>query len=166
MVNIRKAETICQINLVAYIPFRICYDGQTGLRRIQPNGKELYRVSRGLTGAVMRRSYLKNMTVAAVVLSAFLSAGCEKTENKFSIFNIVKASVTVVKEKGIFDFSAEAVNEEIEKMYSSPDDILQKKTYLRNRDADGSNNYRIILEDRIDDDKYQQKRAQKDPFRK
>ena len=166
MVNIRKAETICQINLVAYISLRICYDGRIGQRRIQPNGKELSRISRGLTGAVMRRSYLKKMTAAAVVLSAFLSVGCEKTENKFSIFNIAKASATVIKEKGVFDFSAEAVNEEIEKMYSSPDDILQKKSYLRNRDSDGSNNYRIILEDRIDDDNYQRERTKKDPFRK
>ena len=58
------------------------------------------------------------------------------------------------------------VDEEIEKMYSSPDDILQKKSYLRNRDSDGSNNYRIILEDRIDDDNYQRERTKKDPFRK
>ena len=144
----------------------MCYDKQIGFRRNHPNGKELCRISRGLTGAVMRRSYLKNMTAAAVFLSIFLSAGCEKTENKFSIFNIVKASATVIKEKGISGFSAEAVNEEIEKMYSSPDDILQKKSYLRNRDADGSNNYRIIMEDRIDDDKYQHERMKKDPFRK
>ena len=114
----------------------------------------------------MAHAYLKQTMVATAVLSAFLFAGCEKTENKFSIFNIIKASVTVIKEKGISAFSAEAVNEEIEKMYSSPDDILAKKPYLRNRDADGSNNYRIIMEDRIEDENYQRERTRKDPFRK
>ena len=102
----------------------------------------------------------------AAAFAALSLSSCEKPDERFGIVNIVKASAIVVKEKGITNLSAEAVNEEIEKMYSSPDDILEKKKYLRNRDADGSNNYRVIMDERIEEDRYQQERAKKDPFRK
>ena len=120
---------------------------------------------RGLTGAAMRTS-IPGMPLFAAVLLILSLSSCEKRDERFSIVNIVKASVIVVKERGITKLSAEAVNEEIEKMYSSPDDILEKKKYLRNRDSDGSNNYRVIMSERIEEERYQHERAQKDPFRK
>lgn len=95
-----------------------------------------------------------------------LPAGCEKRDDKFTLTNIVKASIMVVKDKGVTELSAEAVNEEIEKMYSSDDDLLQKKSYLRNRDSDGSNNYRIIMDDTIEDERYKKSREKKDPFKR
>lgn len=116
---------------------------------------------------VMRRSDLKIMLLPALLLVLFLPAGCsDKAEDKFSILNIIKASALVVKEKGITSLSAEAVNEQIEKMYASPEDILQKKSYLRNRESDGSNNYRMIMSDTIEDEQYRRQRSEKDPFKK
>ena len=109
------------------------------------------------------RTSIPLFAAALVMLSL---SSCEKPDERFGIVNIMKASASVIKEKGITNLSAEAVNEEIEKMYSSPDDILEKKKYLRNRDSDGSNNYRVIMSERIEEDRYQQERAQKDPFRK
>ena len=112
------------------------------------------------------RTSIPCMPLFAAALLALSLSSCEKPDERFGIVNIMKASATVIKEKGITNLSAEAVNEEIEKMYSSPDDILEKKKYLRNRDSDGSNNYRVIMSERIEEDRYQQERAQKDPFRK
>ena len=112
------------------------------------------------------RTSIPCMPLFAAALLALSLSSCEKPDERFGIVNIIKASATVVKEKGITSLSAEAVNEEIEKMYSSPDDILEKKKYLRNRDSDGSNNYRVIMSERIEEDRYQHERSQKDPFRK
>jgi hypothetical protein len=118
-------------------------------------------------GIIMRRSEFNIILLPALLLVLFLPAGCsDKPEDKFSIFNILKACVRVVKDKGITELSAEAVNEQIEKMYASPEDILQKKSYLRNRDSDGSNNYRMIMSDTIEDEQYQHLRSKKDPFKK
>ena len=92
--------------------------------------------------------------------------GCEKTDDKFLLKNIVKAAVTVVKKKGLAELSAESVNEEIEKMYSEPEDVLQRKQTIRDQGADNSLNYRMIFEDTIDNEKYQESRTKSDPFKK
>ena len=103
-----------------------------------------------------------------IFLGLLTFVSCEKRsgENKYSIYNIVKASVAIIKKKGISQLSNETVNEEIAKMYVNEDDLMQKKTTIRQLTFDKANDYRIIFEDRIDEDRYKKVNSNKDPFRK
>jgi hypothetical protein len=110
---------------------------------------------------------MKNFSIFTLLLSfCLICPGCKKVDDKFTIGNIMKAAFAVVKEKGITELSAESVNEEIENMFSSPEDSIQKKPMIRDRNSDGSNNYNIILDDTIEDERYQASRNKTDPFKK
>ncbi|MGL4370664.1 MAG: hypothetical protein ACRCUT_13480 [Spirochaetota bacterium] len=108
------------------------------------------------------------ITFLIVSILAFSSFGCEKkgSNEKFNIINIARAAVSVVEKKGFSALSAESINEEIENSNFNPDDILQRKSTLRDRQPDKSLNYRIIFEDTLENEKYRESREKKDPFRK
>jgi hypothetical protein len=105
---------------------------------------------------------------AAVLLLPFLFIilSCEKkAEDRYSIKNILKASVAIVKNKGFSALSGEEINQEIDHMYSAPEDILESKKTIRQQNADGSNNYRIIFEDLISKEHEESDRRYKDPVK-
>ena len=108
-----------------------------------------------------------NFTIILTVMLAavLLFPGCGG-ENKFSMKNIIKAAVQVIKKKGFTELSAESINEQIEKMYSEPEDVLQRSQTIRDQGADKSLNYKMIFEDTIDNEKYQESRKKSDPFKK
>jgi hypothetical protein len=103
-----------------------------------------------------------------ISLSVFILFLCSCSgsgeENRYSIGNILSASATVVREKGIGNLSAEEINREIERSYSSAEDALQKKSTIRQHDS-GENDYRYIFDDMIKEEKYQSAKEKRDPFR-
>lgn len=114
------------------------------------------------------KRYNISKTTAVLLLPGFLFLlSCEKkgAEDKYSIKNIVKASVSIIKDKGFSSLSGEEINAEIDRMYSSPEDVLQNKTTIRQHNSDGSNNYRIIFEDMISKEHEESDRRYKDPVK-
>jgi hypothetical protein len=109
------------------------------------------------------RTIETSILLPAVIIT--ISCGNKEPEDRYSIRNIGKASVEIVKSRGFSALSGEAINEEIDRMYSSPEDSLQKKTTIRQQNFDGSNNYRIIFEDMISNDQAEAERRYKDPVK-
>jgi len=105
--------------------------------------------------------------MAVIILPfLFIILSCEKkAEDRYSIKNIIKASIEIVKNKGFSSLSGEKINEEIDRMYSAPEDILENKKTIRQHNADGSNNYRIIFEDMISKEHEESDRRYKDPVK-
>ena len=109
------------------------------------------------------------LIILIVILSSILmSFSCSRKgeENKFSMSNIIVAAWHIIKTKGITSVSGEGINAEIERMYNSVDDVLQKKSTIRQRGSDDSKDYQIIYEDEINKAKEKEKRNYKDPLKK
>jgi hypothetical protein len=108
------------------------------------------------------------MMLTVLLFSILMSFSCSRKgeENKFSIGNIIVATWHIVNAKGITSVSGEEVNAEIERMYNSVDDVLQKKSSIRQRGSDNSNDYQIIYEDEIFKEKEKKERNYKDPLKK
>lgn len=100
-----------------------------------------------------------------IIILSFHVIGCNDNDKKYSMFNIVKASVEIIKKDGLFALSAERINQEIVNMYKTDDDILSKESTLRQYNSDGYNDYNIIFEDRIIDDKEKKDREKVNPFK-
>jgi hypothetical protein len=99
------------------------------------------------------------------VIIFFSSCGKGKAEDRYSFGNILSASWTIITEKGFGSLSGEEINAQINKSYRTPEDELQKKSTIRQRDADGSNNYNIIFEDMIEEERQNKARFEKDPLK-
>lgn len=111
----------------------------------------------------MRRASL----LSVIIILIFLLPSCskKKTDDRYSMGNIISASFRIIKDKGFSALSGEEINAEIDKSYSLPEDVLQLKSTIRQREADGSNNYRIIYEDLIDKERDEKERTYKDPLK-
>ena len=111
----------------------------------------------------MKRSSILLIVMVLIVVS---SISCSKKgDDRYSVGNIISASVSVVSKKGIESLSMDNVIDEIDRNRSSSDEILQKKSTIRQQNEDGSNNYRIIFEDRIKADREKAAKKEKDPFK-
>ena len=107
---------------------------------------------------------MKRAVFIILFILPFLSCDNDKEGDRYTISNIIVASFHVIKDKGIDSLSSEEIGKEIDKMYRSPDEILQKPSTLRQQ-SDGTNDYGIIFEDRIKEDRYQESRTKKDFFK-
>lgn len=107
---------------------------------------------------------MRRLLILILFLIPLSSCGDEKGNEHYTMSNIIVASFHVIKDKGVDSLSSEEIGKEIDKMYRSPDDILQKPSTLRQQ-SDGANDYGIIFEDRISEDRYQSSRKKKDYFK-
>jgi maltodextrin utilization protein YvdJ len=98
-----------------------------------------------------------------IILLSSCSKG--KAEDRYSLGNIISASWTIITEQGFSALSGEAINVQINKSYRTPEDELQKKSTIRQRASDGSNDYNIIFEDMIQDERQNKARFEKDPLK-
>lgn len=117
---------------------------------------------------MLRSIIMKRIGIILVIgLAAAVSISCSKKGegSRYSIGNLLSASVSVISKKGIESFSMDEVIREIDRDSDSPDEILQKKSTIRQQNPDGSNNYRIIFEDKIEEERYNAARKEKDPFK-
>jgi hypothetical protein len=100
----------------------------------------------------------------AVFILSLCSCSGSGEEDRYSIGNILSASATVVREKGIGNLSAEEISREIERSHSSAEDVLQKKSTIRQHD-NGENDYSYIFDDMIKEEKYHSAKEKRNPFK-
>jgi hypothetical protein len=105
------------------------------------------------------------MILVVSVLILLSSCGKGKTDDRYSFGNILSASWTIISEQGFSALSGEEINVQINKSYRTPEDELQKKSTIRQRAADGSNDYKIIFEDMIEEERQNKTRFEKDPLK-
>jgi hypothetical protein len=119
---------------------------------------------------ITMKSYFKTALIAFLIIlcGLFISVSCSKKgeENKYSMSNIIVATWHIIKTKGVTSVSGEEINAEIEKKFNSIDDVLQKKSTIRQRESDNSNDYKVIFEDSIAKEKEKKERLSKDPLKK
>jgi hypothetical protein len=93
------------------------------------------------------------------------SCGGKGENDRYSMKNIVTATAHVIRDKGITSVSGAEINAEIERMYSGPEDVLQKRSTLRQRSSDGATDYSIIFEETIQAERERKDKEKKDPFK-
>jgi len=106
------------------------------------------------------------LTLVLCIILLTNSCGKKGEENKYSMHNIIVATWHIINAKGVTAVSGEEINAEIDTMFTSVDTVLQKKTTIRQRGIDNSNDYQIIFEDEIAKEKENKEKNYKDPLKK
>jgi len=116
----------------------------------------------------MKYLYVTAPILAFVLCALFSLSSCGKKgeENRYSMSNIAIATWHIIKTKGVTSVSGEAINAEIDTMFNSVDDVLQKRSTIRQRGIDNANDYKIIFEDDISKEREKKDKDYKDPLKK